>query len=283
MKTRILKFTVTAILLIGALVIIAPLVFIALTSFMGQREAQDAFMPVFSQSENYSQFKIAPAYPTLRYYVKLLFDTPEFFVLFRNSFIQTLSVMLGQVLISIPCAWGFSQFDFKGKSRLFIIYIILMIMPFQVTMVSSYIVLDKLKLIDTLLSIIIPNIFSAFPVFIIVKSFCAIPKSLIESAYIDGAGEFRTFIAIGIPSGLSGIFAALSLSFIECWLNIEAPLTFIKTKSLYTLSLFLPQINADNISLSMVASFFIMIPPLLIFKAGQKYLEQGIIVSGINE
>jgi multiple sugar transport system permease protein len=158
-----------------------------------------------------------------------------------------------------------------------------MIMPFQVTMVSSYLVLDKFHLLNTHFALILPNIFSTFPVFIMEKFFKSIPKSLIEAAKIDGAGEFRIFFYIGIPMGASGIISAMVLGFLEAWNGIEQPLTFLKDKSLWPLSLYLPDISKEKLGVAMVASVITMIPAILIFLFGQKYIEQGIAASGIKE
>jgi multiple sugar transport system permease protein len=158
-----------------------------------------------------------------------------------------------------------------------------MIMPFQVTMVSSYLVLDWFHLMDTHLAIIIPAIFSAFPVFIMTKFFKGIPEALMEAAKIDGAGEFQIFCHIGIPLGISGIVSAIVLDFLEGWNAIEQPLTFLKRQSLWPLSLYLPSISTEKIGVAFVASVIVMMPSVLIFLYGQQYLEQGIVASGIKE
>ena len=99
----------------------------------------------------------------------------------------------GQLIVGIPAAWGFARYKFPFKKVLFTIYIVVMLMPFQVTMLSSYLVLDKLHLLNTHGSIILPAIFSTFSVFIMYRFFCNIPESIIESARIDGASEFYYF------------------------------------------------------------------------------------------
>jgi len=150
-------------------------------------------------------------------------------------------------------------------------------------MVSSYLVLDKFHLLNTDFALILPTIFSTFPVFIMEKFFKAIPKSLIEAAKIDGAGELKIFFYIGIPMGASGIISAIVLGFLEAWNGIEQPLTFLKDKSLWPLSLYLPDISKEKLGVAMVASVIAMIPAILIFLFGQKYIEQGIAASGIKE
>ncbi len=253
-------------------------------SFMGTDELYKNIGPVLNQGKGMAAWTLFPEYPTLRPIVELLLDSPQFFVMFWNSCIQVIPVLLGQLVIAVPAAWGFARFEFKGKRILFTLYIILMVLPFQVTMVSSYLVLFRLKLVGTHLAVILPNIFSTFPVFILVKFFKEIPQSLIEAAKLDGAGEAGIFIRVGIPMGASGILSIIILGFLEYWNAIEQPLTFLaRTKELWPLPLYLPEITAGRAGVAFAASSIMMIPALLLFLYGQKYLEQGIAASGLKE
>ena len=94
-----------------------------------------------------------------RSYVELLLDTPKFFVMFWNSVGMTVSILIGQLVVSVTAAWGFARYEFPYKKLLFTLYIVLMLMPFQVTMLSTYLVLDKIKLINTAMSIVLPAVF----------------------------------------------------------------------------------------------------------------------------
>ena len=158
-----------------------------------------------------------------------------------------------------------------------------MVLPFQVTMASSYIVLNRLSLVDTHLAVILPAVFSAFPVFIMIKFFGKIPHSLLEAARIDGAGEFGLFIRIGLPLGAPGVLSAALLGFMECWNAVEQPITFLKTPTLFPLSIFLPQADIENAGVSFVCALVALLPAALLFLYGQKWLEQGIIASGLKE
>ena len=156
-------------------------------------------------------------------------------------------------------------------------------MPFQVTMLSSYLVLDSFKLLDTHWSIILPAIFSTFSVFIMYRFFCNIPEAIIESARIDGASELKIFFKIGIPLGMPGIMSAVILQFLELWNLIEQPLTFLKDKSLWPLSIYLPNITLENADIAFTASAVTLIAAIIVFFAGQSYLEQGIAASAVKE
>jgi multiple sugar transport system permease protein len=280
---KVKRFLSLVILFSISLLIWLPLWMIITGSFMGITEITKYLGPVLNDEKGYVNWYIFPTYPTLKPYVELLLDSPGFFTMFWNSCRQVIPGLIGQLFVAVPAAWSFARFKFKGKNALFVIYITLMIMPFQVTMVPSYLVLDKFHLMNTHLALIIPNIFATFPVFIMEKFFKQIPKPLIEAAKIDGAGELRIFFSIGIPLGASGIISAIVLGFLEGWNGMEQPLTFLRDKSLWPLSLYLPNIAAEKLGVAMVASVITMTPALLIFLFGQKYLEQGIVASGIKE
>lgn len=270
-------------LMILSLITILPIWFVISGSFMGSGEFSKNFSSVLSNSSGKVSWPLIPHYPTIRSYIELLIDTPRFFVVFWNSCKQVFPSLLGQLLIAVPAAWSFARFNFKGKRAVLTLYIILMIMPFQVTMVSTYLVLDRLGILDSHWSIILPATFSTFPVFIMVKFFKAIPASLFEAASIDGAGEWKIFISIGIPVGRGGIISAMILGFLELWNAIEQPLNFIKTPSRWPLTLFIPGISPGKAGISLVASVIMLLPALLLFLYGGQYLEQGIMVSGIKE
>ena len=260
-----------------------PLLFLAGGSLMSVLELTGHLSPVLDNGLGYATWRLLPLYPTISPYIELLLDTPAFFVLFWNSVGLTLAVLLGQLSVSVPAAWWFARSRSRLSRGLFYLYIVLMIMPFQVTMASSYLVLDRLQLLDTLWSIILPAGFSTFPVFIIYRFFRDIPPSVVEAAEMDGAGGLQVFLYIGVPMGKSGIASAMVLGFLEYWNLIEQPMTFLKTKSLWPLSLFLPQITAGKAGLALAASVITLLPPLLVFLLGQSYLEQGIVSSSVKE
>ena len=159
-----------------------------------------------------------------------------------------------------------------------------MVLPFQITMVPNYLVLDHLGLMDTPWAVILPGAFSAFPVFIIKKGFDAVPQSLLEAAALDGAGPLRCFVSVGLPLGLPAVLSAATLGFIEAWNAIEQPMLFLKNKANWPLSLYLSNITAEDLGLAMAASLMMLAPPLLLFLTGRKYLEQGIgLAASINE
>jgi ABC-type sugar transport system, permease component len=257
-------------------VMVMPLAMLCTDSLMGKQEIMESFGAVLEDYGAMAKVRFFPRYPTMRAYVRLLFDSPEYFTAFWNSMILAGGVAAGQIFAAVPAAWALARFDFPGKKAIWFLYMLLLLLPFQVTMVSGYLVLDSLKLLDTYLAIILPGIFSALPLFILARSFSAIPKETIEAAKIDGAGEFGIFIKIGVPLGTPGIFSVVILGFLEFWNAVEQPLTYLKTETLKPLSLYLPVMVKGEVQTAFAASIVTLLPAVLLFLCGQESLEKGI-------
>ena len=237
-----------------------------------------------SESREPAVWCLLPSWPTLQPLVQLLLDTPTFFAMFWNACKLAFPQVAGQLVVAAPAAWAFSKLEFPGRRVLYGAYLVLMVLPFQITMVPNYLVLDRLGLMDTPWAVILPGVFSAFPVFIIKKGFDAVPQSLLEAAALDGAGPLRCFVSVGLPLGLPAVLSAAILGFLEAWNAIEHPMLFLKDKANWPLSLYLSNITAGDLGLAMVASLMMLAPPLLLFLTGRKYLEQGIgLAASINE
>lgn len=277
------KWMIAMLLSAAAFFVWVPLWMLLSASFMGSREMVHNLAPVLNEEAGYAHWPILPQYPTLKPYVELLLDAPEFFTMFWNSCKQVFPIVVGQIVIGAPAVWAFARFRFRGKGVLYALYIILMLMPFQVTMVSSYFVLDRLGLMNTVWAIILPGAVSTFPVFLMIRFFAAIPSALTEAASLDGAGAWQIFIHLGLPLGVPGILSAVVLGFLEYWNALEQPMTFLKDQTLWPLSLYLPTVTAENAGASLAASVIMLTPALLIFLFGQKYLEAGIAASGMKD
>ncbi len=265
------------------LLVCLPIVLLATGSVMGNGELRRYLAPVFSDALTYISWKLVPDYPTFESYGKLLFMTPQFFVLFWNSMKMVGCILLGQLVIGVPAAWAFAVYQVRGSRALFALYVVLMLLPFQVTMLSSYLVLNRLGLLDAPASVILPAVFSTFPVFLTYGGFRCIPVQLFEAARIDGAGEWRIFWKLGLPLGKSGLLSAMVLGFLEYWNMMEQPMAFLENKALWPLSLYLPEITWAQAGYAFTASIITLIPAVFVFVWGQDYLEQGIIFSGLKE
>lgn len=280
---KIKTYSTAALLLLPAILICFPVFLILTGSVMDSIELGQYLGPVFGGGEGFIRWKLMPDYPTFEHYGRLLFLTPSFFVLFWNSVKMVGCILVGQLLVGVPAAWAFAAFRVRGSQTLFALYVALMLLPFQVTMLSSYLVLDRLMLLNTHRAIILPAVFSTFPIFLSYGGFRQVPEQLLEAARIDGAGEFRIFLEIGLPLGKSGLLSAMVLGFLEYWNLMEQPLAFLEEKALWPLSLYLPEISWTQAGFALCASFVTLIPAAFVFVLGQDYLEQGIIYSGLKE
>ncbi len=271
-------------LIVLALLAVYPVIFLSAGSLMGADELEDCLGAVVSGVEGYASFPVLPKYPTLQHFVEVLLDSPEFFVMFWNSILITFGVLGGQFVAGTMAAWGFARYEFPCKRGIFLLYIVLMLLPFQVLMLSDYLLLDRLRLLDSLWAVILPGMFSTFPVFIMYRFFAEIPDSLIESARLDGAREWQLFWYLALPMGSSGIIAALVLGFLEYWSLIEQPLTFIKDKSKLPLSVFLPDLTmTGKAGFLFAVSVVTFLPAIIVFMGGRDYLEQGIMAGAVKE
>jgi multiple sugar transport system permease protein len=266
-----------------SLLIIYPVITVILLSVKDTDELSRTIFPLLNDTDSYVKIGYLPQYPTLAHFKKLLFLTPEFYTVFWNSILTTGAILLFQCVASIPAAWAFSRFNFKGKKILFNLYVIFMLMPFQVTMLSQYLVLNDAGLMNTRWSIILPAVFSTFPVFLTYRGFSDIPGDVLDSARIDGANEFKVLWYIGIPLGKQGILSCIILCFLDYWNMVEQPLAFLKDKTLWPLSLYLPSLNLSQAEMILSASVITLIPAVFVFIIGQDYLEQGIISSALKE
>ena len=275
-------FIALPLLLVG-LTVWLPLWWMAMGALTPLDELSATLGPALLGKKGYAVWPLLPSWPTLAPLAELLLDTPEFFTMFWNTCALVFPQVLGQLLVGVPAAWALSRLRFRGRGALKALYLVLMLLPFQVTMVSSYLAADALGLLDTMWAVILPGVFSAFPVFIMTKGFDAVPAALLEAASLDGASAPGTLLHIGVPLGLPGIVSAAVLGFLEAWNAIEPPMIFLQTRALWPLSLYLPQIAAQRLSLAMAASFVMLAPAALIFRFGQQYLMLGLRSGGLKE
>ena len=260
-----------------------PLMIMVAAALMPEDELYWRYLSPLGLGKDKVRITLLPSYLSLDALEELLIRSPGFFVMFWNSCIQVLPMLLGQLLVGMPAAWAFARFEFVGRRWLFGIYVILMVLPFQVTKLSNYLVLDQTGLLNNHYAFIMPGIWSTLPVFIMTKSFETVPKVLMEAAYLDGAGEFYTFLHIGVPLGYPGIVTALLLSFVDGWNALEQPITYLKDKTLWPISLYLPDIARDKAAVAFAAALITCLLPILVYLNCQEELEQGVAASGVKQ
>lgn len=276
------KYIRTFILTVVCTLVWLPILVMLAAAFMPEDELLWRYLEPLGAGRDTVRAALIPSYPSIQPFTELMLRSPGFFIMFWNSCIQVLPMLAGQLLVGAPAAWAFARFQFRGKSILFFIYILLMVLPFQVTQVSNYLILDRMGLLDSHMALILPGIWSTFPVFIMTKSFETIPTALLEASYLDGAGELLAFLHVGLPAGYPGIVTALLLGFIDNWNALEQPIAYLRDISLWPLSLYLPNIAQDKAAVAFAAGIVMMIPPVLLYLNSQGELEQGIAASGVK-
>jgi multiple sugar transport system permease protein len=242
----------------------------------------DAFDYALKDTVHYAKYRLIPDPVSADQYNTLLFKTPMYLDLFVNSLGLTLPIVLMQAVIGSLAAYGFTVWQSRYKEIVFCVYIVVMVLPFQATLVSNYIMADTLGILDTHLSVILPWGFNPFAVFVIRQSMKGIPVSIFEAVQIDGANHLLRFTHIAVPLAKGGIASLMILTFTDCWAMVEQPMIFIKDAALAPLSVFLSRIGQNGMGLIFAASVFYMLPAVWIFLYGQEYFEQGVKLSALK-
>jgi multiple sugar transport system permease protein len=188
--------------------------------------------------------------------------------------------VLFQLLVASLASYGFARYNGRLRQIIFFVYIILMLMPYQVTLVPNYLVSDWLNLLNTNWAIWLPGIFSPFAVYLLTKYIKRIPVSMIEAAQIDGAGEWQIYRLICMPLCKGAIASAAILVFIDYWNMVEQPLILLSNPETHPLSVFLSKINSGEVGLAFAVATIYMVPSLLVFLYGEEYLVDGITYQG---
>ena len=268
-----------------AVAFLLPTVLTITNSFMAESEINANYGMVFSTTtggyvSEKVNLKFIPDKVTLSQYITGLIKSPEYLLKFWNSIILVVPIVIFQVAIASVAAYSFTRWRGKIRSGIFFFYVILMLMPYQVTLVPNYLVSDWLGLLNTRWAIIFPGMFAPFSVFLLTKFMRRIPYSLIEAAKVDGAGEWDIFTKICLPQCRSALYSIAILVFIDYWNMVEQPLILLQDAESQPLSVFLSSINAGEIGLAFAMATVYMIPSLLLFLHGEEYLVEGIANSG---
>ena len=268
-----------------AVAFLMPTVLTITNSFMSESEIKSNYGMIFSTTEGgyvseTVNLKFIPDRVTLSQYITGLIKSPQYLLKFWNSILLVLPIVILQVAVAAVAAYSFTRWRGKIRDGIFFFYVILMLMPYQVTLVPNFLVSKWLGILNTRWSIILPGIFAPFSVFLLTKFMRRIPYSLIEAAKVDGAGEWQIFTRICLPQCRSALYSIAILVFIDYWNMVEQPLILLQDADAQPLSVFLSSINSGEIGLAFAMATVYMIPSLLLFLHGEEYLVEGIANSG---
>ena len=262
------------ILIIGSMISLLPFVWMLLSSFKTLKEVRQ-IPPTFFPQEF-----------TLDNYQKVLTDEDlPLGIFYRNSAIIALANVVQVLFTSSIFGYIFAKFEFKGKKVLFWFIMSLMMIPSQMTMIPGYLILAKLKLINNLLGLIIPAAIDAFGIFLFRQFSLSIPNELLDAARVDGAGEFQIYRRIVLPQLGPALATFGMLTFMFNWNAYLWPLIVLTEKNVRTLPIILTWFSnqmVDKTNLTMAASVLVILPVLLVFLFVQRWIVEGITLSGMK-
>ncbi|WP_246042484.1 carbohydrate ABC transporter permease [Cohnella pontilimi] len=259
------------VLLAGGCFMLVPFVWMILSSFK-------------SNLEIISSTSIWPQAPSAEGYVTVVRDAP-FMRWLMNSLVTSTAITLGTLFTSALAGYIFAKFHFRGKQTIFVVLLGTMMIPFQVVMIPTYLIISKLGLLNSLLALVVPGLVSAFGVFLARQAVESIPYEMIESARMDGSGEFRTFWQIVLPQITSMLSALGIFTFMAAWNNYLWPLIVLNDNEKMTVPLalvFFNSKNTVNYNVSMSAGVLIMIPVFIVFLLFQRHFIKGLTMTGMK-
>ena len=266
-------------LVILALVILLPVIVTVLYSFFSPEEIR-AFMDTrgsFSDTA-WMDARLSPRMFSLSQYWKILIVDTSVLRMFAMSVFYTVMILLGQAVFVPMLAYALSRFRFKGRNVIFMAILLLMLLPYQVTMVPNVLTLRRMGLMNTVWAVILPLWFAPFYVFLLRQFMASLPNELFEAAQVDGAGTIRCYFHVALPVCRPAIGAALALSFADCWNLVEQPMTYLSQRTdLQPLSVMFNQLVSESSGVEFAGAVIYILPALFVYLY---FLED--ILSGIQ-
>ena len=287
-ESKLINLFLTVLLMMAAVFFLLPIVLTVTNSLMSATEITANYGVIFEKTDTGGKkfilervnLKLIPDMVSFSQYFTVLLKSPEYLLKFWNSMTLVVPIVAFQIGTALLAAYGFARFPGKLKAIVFFLYIIIMLMPYQVTLVPNYIVSDWLGILDSYWSIWLPGIFSPFSVYLLTKYMRRIPASIIDAAKIDGAREWQIFTKVCAPICRNMVCAVAILVFMDYWNMVEQPLILLKDEALHPLSVFLSKINEAEVGLAFAVAAIYMVPSLLLFLYGEEYLVEGIAYQG---
>ena len=250
-----------------AIIMLVPVAVTILYSFCSPDEI-DAFMKTRGNYDTavWMELKLSPKVFSLSQYYEILVLDMSILRMFVNSAVYAVLILLGQAVVIPMMAYALSRFRFRGREAIFFGIIMLMLLPFQVTMVPNVLTLRTIGLLNTVWAVIIPMWFSPFYIFLIRQFMLGLPNELLEAGQVDGAGTVRCYFHIVIPVCRPIIGAAVALSFADCWNLVEQPMTYLSQRAdLYPLSVEFNRLAGSNAKIVFAGAALYILPALFIY------------------
>lgn len=274
-KTKIVDTIIFILLLIGAVAMVFPLVYMFFSSFMTKNQILSA------------NFSLIPDPWKFGKYTEVL-QKPEFLRGVRNTLLVAVPVLLVGSFTSSMAAFSFSKLNFKVKNAMFLGLLSTMMIPFAVVMIPQYIMFTKLGWANSLLPLIVPGLFgNVGMIFFLRQNLNSIPSALAEAAKIDGCGYFRIYYQIFLPLMKGALMTQVILWFMGIWNDYLAPTIFIQDEQWFTLQVVIRSFNSyyavnSDYPLIMAASVLAILPTLLLFFFFQRFIIESMAISGVK-
>ena len=259
-----------AIMVMITVLMLMPIGWMLGTSMRQSKESfvlPPSFWPTQFNLDNFKQ--VFHAIPILKFAWNSLFLAAAFMVLFTSM-----------------AAYAFARINFKGKNILFIFMLAGLMIPVQSIIVPVFLIIRKLNLIDTKWALIVTSIYYPLGLLMLRQFMMTIPKSYDEAAVCDGAGKLTIFFRVILPMSKSTIMVAFVMHFVSVWNNFFSAMIFLNSTAKMTLPLGITVLNTtdgnSNMPLMTSAVLLTLIPPMIIYIFGQKYLMQGNMISGVK-
>ena len=225
-----------------------------------------------------------PAEPTLDAYTEVFSRFPFLRTIGNSLFISVAFTLITLVSASMA-AFAFAKLRFRGSGVILSIYIATMMIPTQVTMIPLFVVMNRLGLIDSYASVILPSMFKPFAVFLLVQQMKTIPNDYLDAARIDGAGLFHIYFRVALPLCIPTLATLAVTTFMESWNDYLWPLLMLTDGNKMTLPIALSTLNGQyntEYNVLMAGSLISMIPIIIIYIAAQKQFKAGLMAGGIK-
>lgn len=273
MKNKILRILLYTFLFALCILMLAPFAWIISTSLRLPKDSfklPPSFWPTSFHIENYKEvFRIFP-------FAQVLF----------NSLKIALTVVVANTFISTMAGYAFARIKFAGREVLFLVFLSGMMIPVQAKLIPTYIVMSKMGLVGTHMSLILPAIVSPLNIFFVRQYMKTIPDSYEEAAYIDGAGRMKIYVSIFLPMSKSVIVMISLLTFLASWNDFINPLIFISKYDRMTIPLGIKTLSGamgtGSVSVVLAGVTMSLIIPTLLYLFGQKHIMQSMVMSGLK-
>ena len=284
MQYRLGHWLRIALLLIISLIVLAPLLWMVSTSLRLPAESFDLppkWLPTDFYWQNYQQIFTVGSQTE-----STIGTGTDFGRYLLNSTTVTIAIVIGQLATASLAGYAFARLEFPGRAILFWVVMATMMIPLQATIIPVFVLISKLKLSNTLSALIYPAWPTAFGTFLLRQYFLQIPKEFEEAAVIDGASSWQVFAKVFLPLVAPGQAILAVLAFNTYWNEFFRPMVFLNNKPLFTLPLGLVAMQGEfgttSISVVLAGVVLSMVPVLIIYTFGQRYLIEGLMVGGVK-